>query len=78
MVDQVGIAITGVAAVFLTQCQRESLRRYACLFGLAGQPFWFYASIESGQWGVRLVSVLYTIAWAKGVWTFWIRGGSAA
>ena len=72
MIDQIGIVLTGVVAVFLTQSKREYLRRYACLFGLAGQPFWFLAAIKAHQWGVFIVCVLYTAAWAKGFWTHWL------
>lgn len=72
--DQIGIALTGVVAVFLTQSKSEQLRRYACLFGMAGQPFWFYAAWKAGQMGVLFVSFLYAFAWAKGVYTHWIKG----
>lgn len=71
--DQIGILFTGVIAVFFTQSASEKLRRYACLFGLAGQPFWLYAALVSKQWGVFLVAVLYTAAWTRGVWTHWIK-----
>lgn len=36
MIDQIGITLTGVTAIFLTQSKHEWLRRYACLFGLDG------------------------------------------
>ena len=39
--DQIGIAFSGVLAVWLTQDKRERWRRWACIFGLLGQPFWF-------------------------------------
>lgn len=71
--DQVGIACTGAVAVFLTQSRNERWRRFACLFGLAGQPFWLYAAWSAEQWGILLVSVLYTGAWAHGLWWQWIR-----
>lgn len=73
MIDQIGIALTGVTAIFLTQSKLESRRRYACLFGMAGQPFWFYAAISAEQWGVTFVCVLYAFAWAKGVWMHWLK-----
>jgi hypothetical protein len=72
MIDQVGIAFTGVTAIFLTQSKQERLRRYACLFGIAGQPFWFWSAITAEQWGVTVLCCLYTLAWAKGVWQHWI------
>lgn len=73
MIDQIGIALTGVIAIFLTQSKHEWLRRYACLFGIAGQPFWIYAAWTAGQWGILMLTMLYTFAWAKGVWTHWLR-----
>ena len=71
-VDQIGIMLTGVIAVWLTQSTNESRRRYACLFGLVGQPFWFYAAFSAAQWGVFVVCVLYSLAWLCGLWTHWL------
>jgi hypothetical protein len=73
VIDQIGIALTGVTAIFLTQSKHEWLRRYACLFGIAGQPFWIWSALKAGQWGVLALTALYTVAWAKGVWTHWLR-----
>jgi hypothetical protein len=50
--DQIGIVFTGMIAVWLTQDARESRRRWACIFGIAGQPFWLYATYKAGQWGI--------------------------
>jgi hypothetical protein len=73
VIDQIGIALTGVVAIFLTQSKHDWLRRYACLFGVAGQPFWFYSSISAHQWGITFINCLYLAAWMKGVWTHWIQ-----
>ena len=70
--DQIGIALSGVIAVWLSQDQRESWRRWACIFGMLGQPFWFYATWKAGQWGIFALCTLYTYAWARGVWTHWL------
>lgn len=72
MIDQIGIALTGAVAVALTQSKHESRRRYACLFGLAGQPFWFYSAFTAEQWGIFALCLLYAGAWAKGFWQHWI------
>jgi hypothetical protein len=80
VLDQLGILLTGVVAVWLTQHKRESWRRWACIFGLLGQPFWFYAAWKAQQWGILAVSTLYTYAWGRGIWTYWLaseRTGSA-
>jgi len=70
-VEQIGIAISGVVAVWLTQDQRASWRRWACIFGMLGQPFWFYAAWKAEQWGIFLLCTLYTYAWARGLWAHW-------
>jgi hypothetical protein len=70
--DQIGIALSGVIAVWLSQDKRESWRRWACIFGMLGQPFWFYATWKAGQWGIFALCTLYTYAWARGVWTHWL------
>ena len=70
--DQIGIALSGVIAVWLTQDKRESWRRWACIFGMLGQPFWFYATWKAEQWGIFALCTLYTYAWARGVWTHWL------
>ena len=44
MIDQIGIAMLGCTAIWLSQDEREERRRLACLFGMAAQPFWYYAA----------------------------------
>ncbi len=73
-IEQAGIALLGVTAIWLSQDGNPSRRRYACLFGLAGQPFWFYAAWSAQQWGVFLLCILYTWAWYKGVRNHWFSG----
>lgn len=70
---QLAIAATGVTAIWLTQSSSPKARRFACLFGLAGQPFWFASAISAEQWGIVALCCFYTVAWARGVWTNWIR-----
>lgn len=72
-IAQLGIALTGVTAIFLTQSKSPRLQRYACLFGLAGQPFWIWSAISAEQWGILALTALYAAAWAKGVWVHWLR-----
>lgn len=69
--EQFAIALFGVTAVFLSQSHDANNRRYACIFGLIGQPFWFYAAWKSGQWGIFALCFLYTWAWAKGFAMHW-------
>lgn len=72
MIEQIAIAATGVTAIWLTQSKNERTRRFACLFGLAGQPFWFASAIAAEQWGIFALCVFYTWAWSRGVWNNWL------
>lgn len=71
--EQIAIALFGVTAVFLSQSRHDDRRRFACIFGLIGQPFWFYAAWSAQQWGILALSFLYTWAWARGVWVHWVK-----
>jgi len=71
MIDQIAIGLFSVTAVFLSQDRRAHVRRYACLFGLAAQPFWFYATYIAGQWGIFALSFLYTLSWLRGFRVHW-------
>lgn len=76
--EQLAIAVLGFVAAWLSQDGRETRRRWACLFGIAGTPFWLYASWQGAQWGVFALSVLYGVAWLRGVWGGWLRPRWAA
>lgn len=78
MLTQSLIAITGVGAVWLSQDSRASYQKYACLFGLAGQPFWFYSSFITEQWGIFFLSFIYTFAWIKGFKNYWLANNTTA
>lgn len=71
--EQIAIAITGVIAIWLTQQGREDIKKYACLFGLAGQPFWFYVTYQAEQWGIFTLAIFYTYSWLIGLNNCWIK-----
>ena len=70
--EQYAILVFGPLAAWLTQDPRSSWRRWACVFGLASQPFWFYACWKSGQMGGFVMSIIYTLAWMRGIFTHWL------
>ena len=72
MIEQILIAFTGVTAIWLTQQHRDSWKKYACLFGICGQPFWFYSAIQAEQWGIFVLSIFYTYSWCLGVKNNWL------
>jgi hypothetical protein len=73
MFEQLAIGLFGVSAVFLSQDRRDSYRRFACLLGLAAQPFWFYTTWHAHQWGIFMLSFFYTFSWARGFVAHWVR-----
>ena len=70
--EQVWIALLGVTAIALSQSTDVKKRRWACIFGLAGQPFWFYMAYKQNSWGVFILCLFYTMAWARGVFNYWV------
>jgi hypothetical protein len=73
MLEQIAIGLCGVAAVFLSQDSRAARSRYACVFGLIAQPFWFIATWKAQQYGIFALCILYTAAWTRGFVTHWVR-----
>lgn len=71
MIAQIGIALFGVVAIWLSQATSESQRKYACLFGLCSQPFWFWSAYSAEQWGIFVLCVLYTVSWLRGLKQYW-------
>lgn len=72
MIAQLGIAVLGVTAVWLTQMKNPRYQRFAPIFGLAGQPFWFWFAWHAEGWGVVVLCVLYTVSWGKGFYQQWV------
>ena len=71
--EQIGIALVGVAAVWMSQDKRDNWRKWASIMGLIGQPFWFYATWKASQWGMFSLCFLYTYAWGRGFWNNWVK-----
>jgi hypothetical protein len=71
--EQIAIALFGVTAIFMSQSPSAEIRRYACVFGIIGQPFWFYSAYQAQQWGIFALCFLYSWAWGKGFVTHWLR-----
>lgn len=66
--SQFMIALLGFIAIAFATSKNEKLRRRACLFGLAGQPFWIYSTLHTGSIGMFLITIGYTVVWGRAVW----------
>lgn len=67
------IAVTELIAIWLLQSKKTELRKWASIFGLLGQPFWFYASYEASQWGAFVLCFFFTIAWLINLKQYWFK-----
>ncbi len=66
---QAVIVVLSVLAVWCSQT--TALQRYACFFGLASQPFWFYMGATTGQWAIMVLCFVYGAAWFNGLRVHW-------
>ena len=73
MIDQAFIASFGVTAIYLSQCESVKAQKFASVFGLCSQPFWFYATFTAEQWGIFALCFCYTLAWWKGFYRHWVK-----
>ena len=72
MIDQGVISLCGALAVFLSQDRRAHRRRWACIFGMAAQPFWFDMAWRAHQYGVLALCLVYAVSWARGFTAHWL------
>ena len=61
------ILTSGAVAIWLAGDDRPGWRAAAPFVGVAGQPFWLWATWDAGQWGMLGLSIAYTLAWGRGV-----------
>lgn len=71
---QIIIALTGMVAIYLTQQSKDSLKKYAPILGLIGQPFWYYTTLSNEQYGIFFLTLGYTYLWGMGFYNNWIKG----
>ncbi len=67
------IFLSGALAIWFSQSANAVLVPWACIVGLIGQPFWFLSTRRNRQWGIFLLTVIYTGAWLFGLWNHWIK-----
>jgi hypothetical protein len=71
--EQIAIGFTGVVAIWLSQQSKEEWKKYACIFGMIGQPFWFYSAYKAQQWGIFGLCFFYSYSWITGFYNNWIK-----
>lgn len=69
--NQFLLAVFGLIALCFAMSDIPKLRKWAPVVGLAGQPFWFVATIPTQQWGMVALSVAYSLVYINGVRLQW-------
>jgi hypothetical protein len=57
------IVIFGILTILFAMSGKQGLRQYAPLVALLGQPFWIASISPLEQWGMMIVTVLYTVVY---------------
>lgn len=67
-IAQVMVFVGAIAALFI-----GSGNKWGFVIALCAQPAWYYTSYRNRQWGVFLVTVVYTISWSIGAYRTFIQ-----
>ena len=71
-IPQIGIVFFGASAIWLVG-RKDKWQKWGYIVGLFGQPFWYWTAISLGQWGLFIITSLYTLSWLRGVYNYWIK-----
>ncbi len=71
MISQIFLFIFGASAIYLVG-RTDKWRRYGYIMGILGQPFWFYTTISSQQWGMLALCTFYLYSWVNGFYNHWL------
>ena len=66
--EQLAILALGATAIWMANSPNDGPRRWASLFGLAAQPLWLVETFRAEQWGMFVLAVAFTVAWARGAY----------
>ncbi|QBP10136.1 hypothetical protein [Cupriavidus metallidurans] len=65
---------TALASVYLFNSGVHRVR-WAALVGLVGQPARVYLTVDNDEPGMFVVSLFFTVCYARGVWDGFVRRG---
>lgn len=68
-ISQIAIVFFGAGAIILV----AKKNKWGFVCGLLSQPFWFITAYVNEQWGVFLVSFIYTISWIFGIYEWFLK-----
>jgi nicotinamide riboside transporter PnuC len=69
IINQIGLTVFGLAAIILV----AKKNKWGFVLGLLSQPFWLMTSCLNGQWGVFILSIVYTGTWIYGIYEWFYK-----
>lgn len=66
---QIGVVLPSVLAIWLVNGRSP---KWASVFALISEPFWYSEFYTHRQYGMLIVCTLYTVSWARGFKRHWI------
>ena len=69
IIAQIGIAVFGLTAIILV----SKKNKWGFVFGLLSQPFFILTSFINKQWGLFLLSIIYTFSWTYGIYEWFFK-----
>lgn len=70
---QLLLAAFGLTSIYFAMGHNPTLRCWAPVIGLAGQPFWAIFAWQSEGWGLGVLVAAYTLVYIKGIFMQWRR-----
>lgn len=70
-IEQVGIAVFGLSALWMGLGHNPTARKWAPIVGLAGQPFWMAFAWNTQSWALAILVPAYTLVYLRGAWLQW-------
>jgi hypothetical protein len=64
---QVWLTISGLLAIYLV----SKKSKWGPIWGLIGQPAWFYSAIYTKQCGMFVSSIAYSVMWSLAAFKWW-------
>ncbi len=68
---QAMILMLSAITAYLLASGKGSVRRWGYVVGIVGEPFWLYASWVTGQWGVVILALWWTVQYIRGCINNW-------
>ena len=72
LINQIMLVTLGPTVIWFL-AQKKPWMRWGYILGLCSEPFWLGTSIINRQWGLFILTIVYTVCYCIGVYNYWIK-----